>query len=143
MKCFKHLLPVLFLVISIQVGSAQEMKAEKYDNPQWVRISYIKFSPMKKDPAMEIINNYFAKADEDAGIAAPTTYHFPFGEYDMMVIWEIRDGIEELNYKMTPEDAEWMKSMAKIAGGQDKAMAKFEEFTSYIEDWKNTIARKE
>ena len=58
----------------------QEMKAEKYENPQWVSISYIKFKPMKKDQAMSIMENYFAKADQDAGIDAPTAYHFVYGE---------------------------------------------------------------
>ncbi|GAA4314368.1 hypothetical protein GCM10023164_09930 [Christiangramia aestuarii] len=134
---------MLAFVFAANFSYAQEMKAEKYENPEWVSIAYIKFKPMKKDPAMNIIENYFAKADQDAGIDAPTAYHLAYGDYDMMVIWDMKDGIETLNWKTTPDDVKWMKSMGKIAGGQDKAMAKLEEFMSYVETWDNTLARKE
>lgn len=143
MKYLSSLLVAFFLLGSVQICSAQEMKAEKYENPEWVSISYIKFKPMKKEPAMGIIENYFVKADQDAGIPAPTAYHFPMGKYDMMVIWEMEDGLETLNWKTTPGDVKWMKSMAKIAGGQDKAMAKMDEFMSYIDSWETSMARKE
>ena len=143
MKAIKTIFAVIVFLVAISFSFGQEMKAEKYENPQWVSISYIKFKPMKKDPAMGIIENYFAKADQDAGIDPPTTYHLSYSDYDMMVIWDMKDGLETLNYKMTPDDVEWMKSMAKIAGGEDKAMAKLEEFMSYVDDWKNTMARKE
>ena len=143
MKAIKTIFAVTVFLVATSFSFGQEMKAEKYENPQWVSISYIKFKPMKKDPAMGIIENYFAKADQDAGIDPPTTYHLSYSDYDMMVIWDMKDGLETLNYKMTPDDVEWMKSMAKIAGGEDKAMAKLEEFMSYVDDWKNTMARKE
>lgn len=143
MKIFKATLAVLVFLIAGNLSYAQELKAEKYENPEWVSISYIKFKPMKKDAAMNIVENYFVKADEDAGIDPPTTYHFNFGKYDMMVIWEMEEGLETLNYKMTPGDVKWMKSMAKVAGGQDKAMAKLDEFMSYVEVWENMMARKE
>jgi len=144
MKMFKitTMAMILFLIAG-NFSFAQEMQAEKYENPEWVNIAYIKFKPMKKDPAMSIVENYFMKADEDAGIEAPTSYHFAFGKYDMMVIWKMDEGVETLNYKMTPEDVEWMKSMAKIAGGQEKAMEKLGEFMSYVETWDNALARKE
>ena len=114
---FKSTLAVLVFLIAGNFGFAQEMKAEKYENPEWVSISYIKFKPMKKDAAMGIVENYFVKADQDAGIDPPVTYHLSYSDYDMMVIWDMKDGVETLNYKMTPDDVEWMKSMAKIAGG--------------------------
>lgn len=131
---------IFFMVSCYSFG---QVKAEKYDNPQWVSMSYIKFKPMKKEPAMGIIENYFAKADQDAGIDAPTVYHFVNGDYDMLVIWNMKEGVETLNYKTTPDDAKWMNSMTKIAGGPDKAMAKLEEFMTYVQDWDNTMARKE
>ena len=143
MKQFQTILGVALFFIAVNFSYAQEMKAEKYENPEWVSIVKIKFKPMKKEPAMGIINNYFVKADEDSGAPAPTTYHFPMGDYDMMVIWEMEDGLETLNWKTTPGDVKWMNSMAKIAGGPDKAMAKLDEFMSYVEKWDTSMARKE
>ncbi len=139
----KIILSVIILLFTIHFSYGQEPKAEKYENPQWVNIAHIKFKPMKKDAAMSIIDNYFVKADEDAGIKPPTAYHLAFGDYDMMVIWEMEEGVETLNYKMTPNDVKWMASMAKVAGGKDKAMAKLEEFMSYVEVWDSSLARKE
>lgn len=143
MKIYKTTIAILVLLFVSSFGFGQQMKAEKYENPEWVSMSYIKFKPMKKDPAMGIIENYFVKADQDAGIKAPTVFHFVTGDYDMLVIWEMAEGLETLNYKMTPDDAKWMKSMAKIAGSEEKAMAKMDEFFSYVDSWDNTLARKE
>lgn len=143
MRTIKSILAVLFLFSSIQLVSAQDMKAEKYENPKWVQMVYVKFKPMKKGAAMKVVEEYFAKADANAGIDPPTVYHFATGEYDMMVVWDMKEGVETLNYEMTPDDVKWMKEMAKLAGGQDKAMGKMEEFYSYVADWKTAMARKE
>lgn len=143
MKSLKTLLAIVFLISGMNLVNAQEMSAKKYEDPTWVNMVYVKFKPMKKGPAMEIIENYFSKADENAGIDAPTAYHLAFGKYDMLVIWELEEGVETLNYEMTPDDVKWMKEMAKLTGGQDKAMAKLEEFYSYVEDWETSLARKE
>ena len=143
MKAIKTIFAVSVFLFAVNFSFAQDMKAEKYENPEWVTIAKIKFKPMKKDAAMSIIENYFAKADEDAGIKPPTAFHMVGGDYDMMVIWDMEEGVETLNYKMTPDDVKWMKSMAKIAGGQDKAMAKLDEFMSYVDAWDNSLARKD
>lgn len=143
MKSLKILLAGLFLMSTMQFASAQEMTAKKYENPNWVHMVYIKYKPMKKSPAMSVVEEYFVKADQNAGINPPTVYHFATGKYDMLVVWEMKEGVETLNYEMTPDDVKWMQEMAKIAGGQDKAMSKMEEFYSYVEDWETSIARKE
>lgn len=143
MRSLKSLLALIFIVSGMHLASAQEMTAKKYENPTWVHMVYIKFKPMKKGPAMKVVDEYFAKADQNAGIDPPTVYHFVTGQYDMMVVWEMPEGVETLNYEMTPDDVKWMEEMSKLAGGQDKAMSKMEEFYSYVEDWKTSIARKE
>lgn len=143
MKSLKILLAGLFLMSAMQYASAQEMTAKKYENPNWVQMVYVKFKPMKKDPAMKVVEEYFVKADQNAGLNPPTVYHFATGNYDMLVVWEMKEGVETLNYEMTPDDVKWMQEMSKIAGGQDKAMSKLEEFYSYVDKWETSIARKE
>ncbi len=143
MKTIKSLLLVAVFLCAIPFASAQDMEAKKYDDPTWVNMVYIKFKPMKKGPALDIVEEYFAKADENAGIDPPTAYHLATGKYDMLVIWEMPEGVETLNYEMTPDDVKWMEEMAKLAGGQGEAMSKMEEFYSYVEDWETSIARKD
>jgi hypothetical protein len=143
MKQIKYFFLAIAFLFSSQLLSAQEMKAKKMDNPVWVRMAFVKFEPGKMDKAQKIIKDYFSKADENAGIATPTTYNMSTGDYDMVVVWELEEGIETLNYEMSPNDVKWIGEMSTLAGSQEKAMEKLDEFYSYLVDWKTEIARKE
>ncbi|WP_010229674.1 hypothetical protein [Gillisia marina] len=143
MRKFKYFFLAIAIFFSGQLLSAQEIKAKKIENPVWVKMVFIKFQPGKMDKAKTLIKDYFAKADQNAGIPAPNAYHMTTGTYDMVVIWEMEEGLETLNYEMTPNDVKWMGEMSKLAGSQDMAMKKLDEFYSYLEDWKTEIARKE
>ncbi|MAP53901.1 hypothetical protein [Altibacter sp.] len=124
------------------VLQAQEMKVKKYDNPEWVRMAYVKFKPMMKEKAQAIIKDYFMKADMNLGNTGPMSFEMASGEYDMLVIFPLEEGIETLNYEMSPDDVKWMNEMSKLTGGMDKAMAKLQEFYSYVADWDSELARK-
>ncbi|MAM17823.1 MAG: hypothetical protein CME35_02480 [Gramella sp.] len=142
MKQFKMFLFSLCFVLS-GMAFGQEVTAKKYDNPHWVSVGMIKFKPMGKSKAMKIVEDYFAKADEAAGIKPPTIYHLVGGDYDMMVVWEMTEGLEAMNYETSPEDVKWLGEMAKLTGGQEQTMAKLEEFYGYVDNFKSTLARKE
>ncbi|PVW14670.1 hypothetical protein [Marixanthomonas spongiae] len=144
MKKVNALLCTIAVLLCYSSGLwAQEMKAKKHENPEWVRIAYVKFKPMMKDKAKSIINDYFMKAGQNSGGAAPTSYDLASGEYDMLVIFPMEKGIETLNYKMTEEDVKWMGELSKLTGGQEKAMAKMQEFYSYVAKMDSDIAMKE
>jgi len=143
MKQFKYFFLAIAILFSSQLLSAQEMKAKKMDNPVWVKMAFIKFEPGKMDKAKKIIKDYFAKADEIAGLPAPTAYSMSTGSYDMVVIWELEEGIETLNYEISPNDVKWMGELSNLTGSQEKAMGKLDEFYSYLAEWKTEIARKE
>lgn len=143
MKLFKLILIVcLFLFAGITSMNGQEMQVKKYDNPQWVRIGMVKFKPMMKEKAKAIINNYFVKADMALGKNGPTAFDMASGEYDMIVAFPMDQGIETLNYEMSPSDISWMKELAKLTGGPDQAMAKLQEFYDMVDKWDSDIARK-
>ena len=143
MKTFKTAIMLcILLIIGMQGMQSQEMKVTKYDNPEWIRVGYVKFKPMMKQKAQEIIRNYFAKADKNLGRPGPMSFELASGEYDMIVMFPMEHGIETLNYEMTQEDIDWMQEMSKLAGGPDKAMEKMQEFYSYVETWESDIARR-
>lgn len=143
MRQIKYFVLAIALLFSSQFLYAQELKAKKMENPVWVKMAFIKFEPGKMDKAKKIINDYFVKADKNAGITQPTAYSMTTGSYDMIVVWELEEGVETLNYEMTPNDVKWMEEMGKLAGSQEKAMQTLDEFYSYLADWKTEIARKE
>jgi len=143
MRQFKYFFLAIAILFSSQLLSAQEMKAKKMDNPVWVKMAFIKFHPGKMDKAKTIVNEYFSKADKNAGITSPTSYSMTTGSYDMVVIWELEEGIETLNYEISPNDVKWIGELSKLTGGQEMAMEKLDEFYSYLSDWKTEIARRD
>ncbi len=48
MKTFKFLLPVIAFLFCFNFVSAQEMKAEKYENIEWYNILYVINGRMEK-----------------------------------------------------------------------------------------------
>ncbi|WP_224489318.1 hypothetical protein [Robertkochia flava] len=121
----------------------EDIKAEKYENPQWYWVVKVDFAPGKINRAKEIIENYFMKAGADAGVPGPAmVMEMSSGEYDMVFVWHMKDGIEGMNWKTSPEDVKWLSSMSKIAGDQEKAQALWEEYESYIVKSDADLARK-
>lgn len=143
MKTIKIFLTVLLFIAGTGYAAAQEMQAKKLENPNWVSVNFIKFKPGQKSKAEKIIEDYFAKADQNAGIDAPTVFKFSTGGYDYIVVWELDMGLDTFNYEVTPEDAKWYVEMGKLAGGMEGANEKMQEFFSYVESWRTELARKE
>jgi hypothetical protein len=112
---------------------AQEMKAKKFDNPEWKYISFLKFKAGKSDRAHEIIKNYFEKSAQKASVPSPSlVVDLMTGEWDMMVVWSLKGGVEDLNWEVSPDDAKWMSAMNEIAGGAGKGKAILDEFSDLI-----------
>ncbi len=121
------------LLTTTLVQAQQEMKAKKFDNPEWKRIVFIKFKADKVGRAKEIIQNYYAKAGQKAALPGPSmVVDLMTGEWDMMVVWDMKGGIEEMNWETSPNDVKWMTAMNDIAGGADKAKVIMDEFSSLI-----------
>ena len=118
---------------STVVCAQQDIKAKKFDNPQWKKVEFLKFKADKYSRAKEIIKDYYAKAAQKAGTPNPSLYvDLMTGEWDMMVVWDMKEGIEEMNWEMSPDDVKWMTAMNDLAGGAAKAKAIMDEFSSLI-----------
>ncbi|HET9430689.1 MAG TPA: hypothetical protein VFO70_05905 [Chitinophagaceae bacterium] len=112
------------------VQAQEEMKAKKFDNPEWKRISLIKFKHEKIDRVKEIIKDYFFKAAQKAGTPTPSIIVDLYtGEWDMMIVWDMK-GIEDMDWEISPNDIKFMTAMIEIAGGIDKAKMILDEFSS-------------
>ena len=132
-----------FFLSFYTVQAQQEMKAKKYDNPKWLTVVFIKFSENKYSRAKEIITNYFEKAGQKAGTPSPSlVLDVMSGEWDMMLTWDMKNGIDEMNWETSPDDVKWMKAMGEIVGGPDKAKAILDEYTSLITRSTRYIAKK-
>ncbi len=124
---------VFTLLTSASVHAQQGMKAKKFDNPQWKRVEFVKFKSDKYPRAKELIKDYYAKAGQRSGTPGPSLLvDLVTGEWDMMLVWDMKEGIEEMNWEMSPNDVKWMTAMTEVAGGADKAKAVMDEFSSLI-----------
>ena len=132
MTTLNLVLIVLFSSL-ISSGAQAQMEAKKYDNPKWKSIVFLQFKEGKMDRAREIITNYFVKAAEKAGTPQPSlATELVTGEWNMMIVWDMKEGVDEMNWQTSPDDVKWMTAMSDVAGGADKAKTILDEWSSLI-----------
>jgi hypothetical protein len=142
MKSLKLVLLALMVIWTSQNLAAQEMQAKKHENTNWYAVAFIKFNPGQKEAAINLIDNYFVKADEKAGTSPPVfAMNMATGEYDYVLGWKMSGGIQDMDWEMSPDDVKWFGAMTEITGGPDKAQEKMKEFYSYVDLWRVEIGR--
>ncbi len=133
-----------FLVIcSINLQAQEEApKAKKYDNPEWKRVVYVDYHSGKMGKAMGIINDYYRKAAKKAGTPMPSmTAVMETGEYDLMIIWDMQDGVEDLNWDISPGNIKWRTALIEVCGGKEKADEIMAEYSACISSGKSELIR--
>lgn len=136
---------VLAMLFCFSLISAQEkeMNPKKYENPEYYMVSYVKFHAGKSGDAKKIIDEYFIPSSQDAEIAGPVMHlDLITGEWDMLVIWHMKEGLESLNWEMSPDDIKWEKAFVKLVGGEEKGKEISRKWESYIKSSKSEISRK-
>ncbi len=135
MKKLVLIAAALGLAMPTVPAAAQEANTpQRMEDVTWARVVMTKFKQGKRARAMEIIENYFAKADNqtgrDSGIHG---IHFDTGDWDAVYVFPMNGGPSDMTWATSPDDIAWMGEMAKLAGGQEQAMAIIEEFDSLIQ----------
>lgn len=132
---------LLFLFTSAVKG--QETGAKEFQNPQWFEIVQVKYKAGQKERAQTLIRDYFMATGMESNLPGPhMMLDLVSGEWDMMFIWELEEGIQTLNYEITPTGAKFRDAFMKKVGGEQKAGEIWQEYYSYIQDWKTELARK-
>ena len=123
MKRATQLLATILMIVFTTSLSAQDMKPKKYDNPQWYHIVYIDYEAGTMAKAKQIIDDYYAKASEKSGTPGPVlALEMNTGEYDMMIVWHLTEGLDELNWEITANNIKWQKN--GLSGEVDVIMSK-------------------
>lgn len=127
---------IVIFVCALQISTlaqAQNETGKKYNDPQWKRISLTSYKSGQLARAKEIIQNYHGKASEKAGTPRPAMIiDLVSGDWDVMTVWDMPEGLEEFNWETSPRDIKWRKAFNEIAGGADKATAILNEYSSLI-----------
>lgn len=131
-----QLFAAITVVFCLQIAftaSAQDEKGTKYKDPEWKRISLTSFRNGQSSRAREIVRNYHQKASDRAGTPKPAMIiDLISGDYDVMTVWDMKEGLEEFNWETSPRDIKWRKAFDEIAGGADKGKAILDEYSSLI-----------
>lgn len=133
---------ICFAFVGSSILYSQEMTAKKYEDPQWYNIVYIDYLPGKYNKAMSIIEEYYRPASEKANTNSPKMLiELNSGPYDVMVVWHMKEGLESMNWEVSPDNVKWRAALNEIAGGADKAGEILNEYSACIASSNNTIGR--
>ena len=134
---------VVAIALAANVCMAQgDLKPKKFENPSWKRVVMISFQPGKMERAMTIVKDYFMVASKKAGTTSPDMMLDMYsGGWDVMVIWSMKGGLEELNWEISPDNIAWQKALAEVAGGEEKAKALRAEYSSLVARSSAELAR--
>ncbi|WP_224489320.1 hypothetical protein [Robertkochia flava] len=141
MKSLSLVLTALFTVLLFSNAEAQE--AKKYDNPEWYSFVYVDYHPGMMGEARDIINNYFKKASAQAGTPTPVMeISLAAGEYDMLIVWKMQDGVEGLNWQTSPNQIKWRNAMNELAGSPEKAEEIMAQYRKCLRASSSNMGRK-
>ncbi len=132
------------ILVSLLLVSAAclAQQPKKIDNPRWKQVVSVKFHEGKMDRAMTIIKDYFEAAAKKANTSTPEmALRMATGKWDLVIIWNMKGGVDDLNWETSAEDVAWMKALGELAGGPDKGKAILEEYLSLIKESNSEIAR--
>jgi len=128
----KIIVVVAFACLTNVCLAQADAKPKKFDNPKWKQVVHIDFYEGKNERAFAIIVD-FEKAAKKAGTPSPeVALEMWSGTWDMLLVWSLKGGLEDLNWETSPDNIAWMKALGEIVGGEDKAKALVAEYTSLV-----------
>lgn len=120
--------------------TGQEMKPIRIENAEWKNVVHERFDAGKRGRALEIIRGRFMKARIAAGVARPEIMlELATGEYDLMIVWHMMEGVEAMNWELTADNIAWRSALNKQEGRAEKAGALLEKYQGLIAKAKSEI----
>lgn len=139
---FCLLITMATLMVTAVATAQDNPEPKKFDNPEWKRVVLVDYHPGKTGKAMEIIKNYYKKTDAKIGSSGPDMELMLYsGEYDFMLIWSMEDGLEEMNWEVSPRGIEWQKAFEELAGGKEEAQKIRDDYSSYVRSSTSYLTR--
>ena len=137
----KIVLLFLFIGMGAFVFAQDDFKPTKYENSSWHQVVLVKFKNGKIGEAKKIIAKY-EEAGETSGMPAPQTFWFETGSYDMMLIWDLKGGPADLEWKWDPDGVKWWKAFVEQEG-EEGAMELQEKYSSLVTSTSKHLVRQD
>ena len=133
---------VMLLAMCTMIFAQDDMKPKKFENSTWHKVVLVKYKTGKTGEARKRIEKYEA-AGQTAGTPGPETYWFVTGSYDMMLIWDMKDGPSELEWKWDAEGIKWWKAFVKQEGSEEAAEKIQDQYNSLVSGSTSHIVRQD
>jgi len=133
---FALALVAALLVTGTPNAHAQEEAPEptRYENVDWHSVTLIKFKPGQQSRAMEIIDDHFLPASQEAGTDRPVMIELQAGEWDAMFVWTMDEGPSAMEWEISPDGIKWRTALNEAMGGAEKADELWQEYMSLLAD---------
>ncbi|HEX6784786.1 MAG TPA: hypothetical protein VF098_09070 [Sphingomicrobium sp.] len=113
--------------------SAQSLQARKIPDAQFIRVEFIKFRPGGEDRAFELEDKYFTPAWKRSGLTPPLELHLQTGPWDRIYVYELKSGMAEMEWQVSPDRARFLNALSTIAGGEREALRITAEWDGLVE----------
>ena len=131
---------VLFAVSGIM--AQDDMQAVKHENSTWYRVVFVDYKQGKIDRAKEIIKEY-EKAGKAAETPPPKMMWLITGDYDLMLVWKLKNGPSDLEWKWSPDGVKWWKEFISQQGSKEAAEKLSAEYSNLVFKVDSYLARKD
>lgn len=117
-------------------ATAQSIDAHKIPNAEFIRVEFIKFKPGGEDRAFELEDKYIAPAWKASGLTPPLELHLQTGPWDRIYVYDLKCGLSEVEWQVSPDRAKFLAALAKIAGSAKAAL-------DVVAEWDRQVERRE
>lgn len=128
--------------IGTAVFAQDEKPAPKKHDATWHRVVLVEFKPGKVGEAKAIIKKY-QSAGTDAGTPMPQQFWFETGSYDMMLIWDLKNGPSDLEWSWSPDGVKWWNAFVAQEGSEEAAEEVQENYSKLVAGSTSHILRKD
>lgn len=131
------------IAIAALPAAAQDemLQAKKHESLEWYQVVFVQFESGKMEDALKIIKERFTPAAEASGFAMPKIFQCSSGEWDVMFLFHLQEGITELEWELSPASIKWFTALVELEGGVEAAEEIYAEYQDMIEDWDSDLLR--
>ena len=119
-----------------------EEPAPKKHDATWHTVVLVNFKPGKVEEAKKLISK-FESAGETAGTPKPQQYWFETGSYDMLLIWNLKNGPSDLEWSWSPDGVKWWNAFVAQEGSEEAANKVQDDYSALISGSTSQIIRKD
>jgi len=135
------LLAITAVLCSTLFAQNEEPSPKKHD-ATWHRVVFVNFKAGKAGEANDIIKKYESAAVR-AGTPQPEKYWFETGPYDLMLIWDLKGGPADLEWKWSPDGVNWWKALVDQEGSEEAADELRNRYSDLVANSTSQLIRQE